>query len=145
MAQDRPRPADLAGERPVRCNPAARDALERLDAFRPDPRISPPRKSAFAGELKRVGEIIERSAELFDRHQELFGRDATLAGLDRRDGLAVLEAEHAREFVLREFALLPQRLDARPDQVRCHPVAPSTPDISLRIARCKIFLRLTDC
>ena len=144
VTQDRRGPADLAGQRPVRRNPAARDPLERLDAFRPDPRISSPRELAFAGELERVGEIVERSAELFDRQQEFFGRDATLAGLDRRDGLAVLEAEHARELVLGELALLPQRLDARSDQVRSHPVTPNTPRISLRIARCKIILRSID-
>ena len=51
---------------------------------------------------------------------QLLGGHAALAGFDRRDCLAILEAEQAREVVLRELSLLAQRLDPRSDEVGRH-------------------------
>ena len=112
VTEDRTGPADLSGQRPVRRDPSARDALESIDVLRADPRLPPPRELAVACELEWVGEIVDRRAELFDRQQEFLGRDAALPGLDRRDGLAVLKAEDAREVVLGELALLPEGFEA---------------------------------
>jgi hypothetical protein len=80
----------------------------------------PPRESALPNEQEWIGEIVQRRAELLDGEDQLLCRHPALAGLDRRNRLAVLEAEQAREVVLREPSLLAQRLDPRSYEISGH-------------------------
>jgi hypothetical protein len=80
----------------------------------------PPREAAFAREQEWIGEVIQGRAELLDRGEKLLGGDAALSGLDRGDCLPVLEAEDTGKLVLRQLALLAQRLEPRANEVCGH-------------------------
>ena len=118
-AQQRRGPADLRRDRAERGDPAPGVPLIGAQLLRPDIRL-PPRKPALADEQEWIGEIVQRRAELLDGDDQLLGRHPPLAGLDRRNRLAVLEAEQARKVVLRELSLLAQRLDPRSDEIGRH-------------------------
>jgi hypothetical protein len=75
-----------------------------------------PVERALPDEDEGIGEIVERGAKLFDCGKQFIGREFSLAVLDRRDGLAVLEAENAGEIVLGELAFFPQRLNPGADE-----------------------------
>ena len=77
-----------------------------------DPRVAP-REATLAGEQERIGEVFERRAQLLDREQQFLRSHSSIAGLDRRDGLPVLEAEQTCHAVLGEFPLFAQRFDSR--------------------------------
>ncbi len=83
-----------------------------------------PGEATLAGKLERVGEPIQGRGQHIGEAQQFLGRDAAIAGLDGREGLAVLEAEQARHRFLAEPQLLPLRLDPRADNSGLHDTAP---------------------
>jgi len=69
---------------------------------------SPPVETTFANQPERIGEIVERRAELLDNKEQFVGREPALARLDRRNGLAVVEAEQVCKVFLRKAFFLPK-------------------------------------
>ena len=137
-AQQRRRSADLRRDRAERRDPATGVPLVGAQLLRADIRL-PPREPALPDEQEWIGEVVQRRAELLDGEDQLLGRHPALAGLDRRNRLAVLEAEQAREVVLRELSLLAQRLDPRSYEIGGHDRLRRM-GIILRNANCKIIL-----
>ena len=77
-------------------------------------------RSGLRRRAGRVGEIFQRRAELLDREHQFLRCYAPHAGLDGRNGLAVLEAEMTSKAVLRKLALFAQGLDSRADLLSGH-------------------------
>ena len=115
--------ADLRRDRAECGDPAPGAPLVGAQLLRADIGL-PPREPALADKQEWIGEVVQRCAELLDGEDKLLGRHPPLAGLDRRNRLAVLEAEQAREVVLRELSLLAQRLDPRSYEIRGHDCLP---------------------
>ena len=132
-------PADLRRNRAEGRDPPPGVSLVGVQPLRPYVRLTPG-EPALADKQEWIGEIVERCAEFLDGDHQLLGRDSAFAGLDRRNRLAVLEAEQAREVVLRQLSLFAQRLDPRSDQIGCHGSL-RRGGIILRNANCKIILR----
>ena len=91
--------ADLRRDHAECGDPAPCVPLIGAQLLRTDIRL-PPREPTLPDEQEWVGEVVQRRAELLDGDDQLFGGDSAFAGLDRRNRLAVLEAEQAREVVL---------------------------------------------
>src|SRR5579872_1557232 len=138
-AQERCGTSHPGRDRTKRGDPSPGAALIGREALRPDIGL-PPREFTLSDEQERIGKIVQRRAELLDGDDEFLGGDAAFASLYRGNGLTVLEAEHAREIILRQLTLLAQRLDPRADELG-HGRAPPWLYIILQIAECKIILR----
>ena len=91
-------------QRPERGDPSPGAVLAGCQPLCVDARVAPG-EATLAGEQERIGEVFERRAQLLDREQQFLRSHSSIAGLDRRDGLPVLEAEQTCHAVLGEFPL----------------------------------------